>query len=72
MRTDPELIVAVSHLEANQRKMGEQFGATEKMTINTKDMKIKSKRQWGGRNQKLLDLKRSVKLKTDARKFVGT
>lgn len=61
-RTDPELIVAVSHLEANQRKTGEQFGATEKTTINMKDVKIKSKRQWGGRNQKPLDLKRSVKL----------
>lgn len=35
IRTDPELIVAVFHLEANQRKTGEQFGATEKMTINT-------------------------------------
>lgn len=72
MRTDPELIVAVSHLEANQRKTGEQFGATEKMTINMKDTKMKPERQWGGRNQKLLDVKRPVKLKTDTHTFVGT
>lgn len=71
-RTDPELIVAVSHLEANQRKTGEQFVATEKMTINMKDMKMKSERQWGGKNQNPLDLKRSVKVKTDPRTFVGT
>jgi len=53
-RTDPELTVVVSHPEANQRKPGEQFGATEKMTINMKDVRTKSKRQWDGRNPKKL------------------
>lgn len=39
-RTDPELIVASSRLEANERQTGEQFGAAEKTTLNKKDVKI--------------------------------
>lgn len=69
---DPEQIVAVSHLEGNERKTGEQFGATEKITVNRKDVKTRPEREQGGRNTTPLDLERSVKLKTDIHRFVGT
>lgn len=44
VRPDPEQIVAVSHLEGNGRKTGERFGATEKITVNRKDVKTRPER----------------------------